>query len=159
MPTLLVSYESMKIDYFKQGLSTKLHKALATSKCTLVKQFMGDCITQENINQQHQAIKNRKHATEASQLRAQGAQKAQYRPQVVQYRPPQKQARTNLPKKVFCRAFSNALPKGSSGQSSSGASKHNLPCINCNQTRLSARMSLSQAWKQSKPRKPEKVGQ
>ena len=60
------------------------------------------------------------------------ATRPQYRPPTPKFRPPQKKAHPNQQQKVYRRAFSIALPKGSAGQGSSGMPKHNLPCFNCN---------------------------
>ena len=38
-----------------------------------------------------------------------------------------------MPQKVFCKAFTIALPKGNGGQGSSVGPRSNQPCFNCNQ--------------------------
>ena len=61
-----VDIEEKKIKSFKRGLSTKLMKTMANSKCTTYNEFISDALTQENHNNLHAAAKDRKRATEAS---------------------------------------------------------------------------------------------
>ena len=59
-----VNTEEKKIESFKRGLSTKLLKTMANSKCATYNEFVIDAITQENQNNLHSAAKNRKRTFE-----------------------------------------------------------------------------------------------
>ena len=43
-----VDTEEKKIESFKRGLSTKLMKTMANSRCTTYNEFISDALTQEN---------------------------------------------------------------------------------------------------------------
>ena len=43
-----VDTEEKKIESFKRGLSTKLMKTMANSRCTTYNEFVSDALTQEN---------------------------------------------------------------------------------------------------------------
>ena len=59
-----VDTEEKKIESFKRGLSTKLMKTMANSKCTTYNEFISDALTQENHNNMHVVAKGRKRAIE-----------------------------------------------------------------------------------------------
>jgi hypothetical protein len=61
-----VNTDAMKIKSFKRGLSTKLMKTMANSKCETSNEFIRDALTQENQNNLHATAKGRKRALEAS---------------------------------------------------------------------------------------------
>jgi hypothetical protein len=61
-----VNTDVMKIESFKRGLSTKLMKTMANSKCETSNEFISDALTQENQNNLHATAKGRKRALEAS---------------------------------------------------------------------------------------------
>ena len=61
-----VDTEAKKIESFKRGLSTKLMKTMANSKCATYSDFVSDALTQENQNNLHVVAKGRKQAAEAS---------------------------------------------------------------------------------------------
>ena len=63
-----VDTEEKKIESFKRGLSTKLMKTMAKSRCTTYNEFISDALIQENHNNLHAAAKGRKRAAEASAL-------------------------------------------------------------------------------------------
>ena len=54
-----------KIASFKRGLSPKLMKTLANSKCATFNEFVSDALTQENQNNIYSASKSHKRAYEA----------------------------------------------------------------------------------------------
>ena len=60
-----VDIDAKKIASFKRGLSPKLMKTLANSKCATFNEFVSDALTQENHNNIYTASKNRKRAFEA----------------------------------------------------------------------------------------------
>ena len=60
-----VDTEEKKIESFKRGLSTKLMKTMANSRCTTYNEFISDALTQENQNNLHAAAKVHKRAAEA----------------------------------------------------------------------------------------------
>lgn len=82
------------------------------------------------------ASKNRKRAFDAgsSQSKAPTANRAPYRPPAGnnRYRSPQKKAQN---KTGYRKAFTVALPKGSSNQNRSNAPPSNMPCWNCGKSR------------------------
>ena len=57
--------DAKKIASFKRGLSLKLMKTLANSKCATSNEFVSDALTQENHNNIYAASKSRKRAYEA----------------------------------------------------------------------------------------------
>jgi len=90
-----VDTEAKKIESFKRGLSTKLMKTMANSKCATYNDFVSDALTQENQNNLHAIVKGRKRAAEAgasgsSHSRALVAARPQFRPPAPKLRPPQK---------------------------------------------------------------------
>jgi hypothetical protein len=127
--------DAKKIESFKRGLSTKLMKTLANSKCETLNEFVSDAPNQENQNNLHTVAKGHKRALEAdsSQQKTPMATRLQYRPPPPKFKPPQKKTQPNQSHKVYRKAFSIALPKGSLGQGSLGGSNNNQPCFNCNQ--------------------------
>ena len=60
-----VDTDAKKIASFKRGLSLKLMKTLANSKCATFNEFVSDALTQENQNNIYSASKSRKSAYEA----------------------------------------------------------------------------------------------
>ena len=60
-----VDTEEKKIESFKRGLSTKIMKTTANSRCTTYNEFISDALTQENHNSLHAAAKGHKRAAEA----------------------------------------------------------------------------------------------
>ena len=60
-----VDIEEKKIESFKRGLSTKLMKTMANSRCTTYNEFISDALTQENHNNLHAAAKGSKRAAKA----------------------------------------------------------------------------------------------
>ena len=119
-----------KIASFTRGFSPKLMKTLANSKCATFNEFVSDALTQENQDNIYSASKSRKRAYEAgaSQSKAPIAVRPQFRPPAQKYRPPQKKVQTSQNQKVYRKAFSVALPKGSIGQGSSSVPPSNMPC-------------------------------
>ena len=87
-----VDTDAKKIASFKRGLSPKLMKTLANSKCATFNEFVSDALTQENQNNIYSASKSRKRAYEAgaSQSKAPIAARPQFCPLAPKYRPPQK---------------------------------------------------------------------
>ena len=83
-----------KIASFKRGLSPKLMKTLANSKCATFNEFVSDALTQENQNNIYSASKSHKRAYEvgASQPKAPTTARPQFRRPAPKYRPPQKKA-------------------------------------------------------------------
>ena len=63
--TEFVDTDAKKITSFKRGLSLKLMKTLANSKCATFNEFVSDALTQENHNNIYAASKSRKRAYEA----------------------------------------------------------------------------------------------
>ena len=59
-----VDTEEKKIESFKRGLSTKLMKTMANSRCTTYNEFISDALTQENQNNLHTVVKCHKRAAE-----------------------------------------------------------------------------------------------
>ena len=109
--------EEKKIESFKRGLSTKLMKTMANSRCATYNEFVRDALTQENQNNLHATAKGRKRAAEvgasgSSQSRAPVAARPQFCPPAPKYRPTQPKAQANRPQKTYCRAFTIAIPKG-----------------------------------------------
>ena len=89
-----VDIEAKKIESFKRGLSTKLMKTMANSKCATYNNFVSDALTQENQNNQHVVAKGNKRAAEASAsgssyFRAIVAARPQFRRPAPKFRPPQ----------------------------------------------------------------------
>ena len=84
-----VDTDSKKIASLKRGLSPKLMKTLANSKCATFNEFVNDALTEENQNI-YPVSKSRKRAYEAgaSQLKAPIAVRPQFRPPAPKYRPP-----------------------------------------------------------------------
>ena len=62
--TEFVDTDAKKIASFKRGLSPKLMKTLANSKCATFNEFVSDALTQENQNNIYLATKSRKRANE-----------------------------------------------------------------------------------------------
>ena len=92
MPQSLLTWMQKKIANFKRGLSLKLMKTLANSKCVIFNEFVSDALTQENQSNIYSTSKNRKRAEAgASQSKAPIAARFQFRPPAPEYRPPQKQ--------------------------------------------------------------------
>ena len=60
-----VDTDAKKIASFKRGLSPKLMKTLANSKCATFNEFVSDALTQENRSNIYLASKSRKRAYEA----------------------------------------------------------------------------------------------
>ena len=89
--------DAKKIASFNRGLSPKLMKTLANSKCATFNEFVSDALTQENRNNIYSASKSRKRAYEvgASQSKAPIAARPQFRPPAPKYRPPQKKLQTS----------------------------------------------------------------
>jgi hypothetical protein len=131
--TEFVDTDAKKIASFKRGLGPKLMKTMGTSKCTTFNDFISDALTQENNSAIYTASKSRKRALEASasQSRTLAAPRASPRPPApnAKFRPPQKKSTT---KTGFRKAYTVALPKGNSSQSSSSVPPSNMPCWNCN---------------------------
>ena len=63
-----IDIELKKIESFKSGLSTKLMKTMANSRCTTYNEFISDALTQENQNNLNAAAKVHKRAAEAGTL-------------------------------------------------------------------------------------------
>ena len=133
--TEFVDTDAKKIASFKRGLSPKLMKTMGNCKCAHFNEFVSDALSQENNNAVYAASKSRKRAYEAgaSQSKAPVAQRAPFRPpaSAAKFRPPQKK---NPAKTGFRKAFTVALPKGTTSQGSSRAPPSNMPCWNCNKT-------------------------
>ena len=55
-----VDTEAKKIESFKRGLSTKLMKTMANSRCDTYNEFISDALTQEYQNNLHALAKGRK---------------------------------------------------------------------------------------------------
>ena len=111
-------------------------KTLANSKCATFNEFVSVALTQENHNNIYAASKSRKRAYEVgvSQPKAPTTARPQFRPPAPKYRPPQKKAQTSQNQKVYRKAYSIALPKGSTGQGSSNVPPSSMPCYNYNKT-------------------------
>ena len=108
-------------------------KTLANTKSATFNEFISDALTQDNQNNIHVASKNRRaFEAGASQSKAPVAARPQFRPPAPKFRPPQKKVQTVQNQKVFHKAYSVALPKGSSGQGSSNVPPSNLSCWNYN---------------------------
>ena len=60
--TEFVDTDAKKIASFKRGLSLKLMKTLANSKCATFNEFVSDALTHENQNNIYSASKSRKRA-------------------------------------------------------------------------------------------------
>ena len=60
-----VGTEEKKIESFKRGLSTKLMKTMANSRCTTYNEFISDALTQETQNNLHVVVKGLKRAAKA----------------------------------------------------------------------------------------------
>ena len=60
-----VDTEEKKIESFKRGLSTKLMKTMANSRCATYKEFISDALTQGNHNNLHAVAKGHKRVAEA----------------------------------------------------------------------------------------------
>ena len=133
-----VDTEEKKIESFKRGLGTKLMKTMANSRCATYNEFISDALTQENHNNMHATAKSRKRAFEAgasgsSHARAPITARPQFRPPASKFRPPPPKAQNSRPHKLFRKAFTIALPKGTGSQGSSTGPRNNQPCFNCNQ--------------------------
>ena len=89
--------DAKKIASLKGGLSLKLMKTLANSKCATFNEFVSDALTQENQNNIYSASKSRKRAYEAgaSQPKSPTDVRPQFRPPAPKYRPPQKKVQTS----------------------------------------------------------------
>ena len=61
-----INTEEKKIESFKRGLSTKLMKTMANSRCTTYNEFISDALTKENQNNLNVATKGHKRVAEAS---------------------------------------------------------------------------------------------
>ena len=105
-------------------------KTLANNKCATFNEFVSDALTQENHNNIYKASKKRKSAFEAgvSQSKASTTMRSQFRPPAPKYRPPQKKAQPYLNQKVYRKAYSIALSKGSTRQGSSNVPPSSMPC-------------------------------
>ena len=88
--TEFVDTNAKKIASLKRGLSPKLMKTLANSKCATFNEFVSDALTQENQNNIYSASKSRKRADEAgvSQPKAPTTMRSQFCPPTPKYRPP-----------------------------------------------------------------------
>ena len=86
-----VDTDAKKIASFKRGLSLKLMKNLANSKCATFNESVSDALTQENQNI-YLASKSRKRSYEAgaSQSKATITMRPQFLPPALKYRQPQK---------------------------------------------------------------------
>ena len=124
-----VDTDAKKIASFKRGLSPKLMKNMGNCKCAHFNEFVSDALSQENNNAVYAASKNRKRAYEAgaSQSKAPVTQRAPFCPptSATKFHPPQKK---NLAKTGFRKAFTVALPKGTTSQGSSRAPPSNMLC-------------------------------
>ena len=97
-----VNTEAKKIESFKRGLSTKLMKTMANSKCATYNDFVSDALTQENKNNLHAVVKGHKRAALAgasgsSQSKAPMAARPQFHPRAPKFRPPQQKAQASQP--------------------------------------------------------------
>ena len=63
-----VDTKEKKIESFKRGLSTKLMKTMANSRCTTYNELISDALTQENQNNLHAVAKGCKRVAEAGAL-------------------------------------------------------------------------------------------
>ena len=63
--TVFVDTDAKKIASFKRGLSPKLMKTLANSKCATFNEFVNHALTQDNQNNIYSASKSHKRAYEA----------------------------------------------------------------------------------------------
>ena len=94
---------------------------------------MSDALSQEKNNAVYAASKNRKRAYEAgaSQSKALVTHRAPFRPlaSAAKFCPPLKK---NSGKTGFRKAFTVALPKGTTSQGSSNVPPSNMSCWNCN---------------------------
>lgn len=128
----MVDSEEKKIASFKQGLSLKLMKTLATNKSTTFNVFIIGALTQENQNNVYVASKSWKKVedTNAAQSRTSIPNKFQVC-HPTRFKPPQKKNQVDQNKKVFCKAFSVVLLKGRTGQGSSWVPRSYQPCQNC----------------------------
>jgi hypothetical protein len=94
--TEFVDTDAKKIASFKRGLSPKLMKTLANSKCATFNEFISDALTQENQNNIYSTSKSCKRAYEASAslVKALVATRTQFCPPTIgsRYKPPQKKA-------------------------------------------------------------------
>ena len=108
-------------------------KTMENCKCAHFNELVSDALSQENNNAIYADSKNRKRAYEAgaSQSKALDTHKAPFRPptSAAKFRPPQKK---NPGKTGFRKAFTVALPKGTTSQGSSRVPPSNMPCFNCN---------------------------
>jgi hypothetical protein len=88
-----VNTDEKKIKSFKRGLSTKLIKNMANSKCETFNEFVSDALTQENQNNLHAAAKDCKRALEvgSSQQKTLMATRPQFHSPTPKFRPPQYQ--------------------------------------------------------------------
>ena len=111
--TEFVDTDANKIASFKRGLSPKLMKTIGNCKCALFNEFVSDALSQENNNAVYVASKSHKRAYEAgaSQSKAPIALRALVCPpaSAAKFCPPLKK---NPGKIGFCKAFTVALPKG-----------------------------------------------
>ena len=100
---------------------------MGNCKCAYFNEFVSDALSQENNNVVYVALKNRKRAYEAgaSQSKAPITQRAPFRPpaSAAKFRPPLKK---NPAKTGFRKAFTVALPKGTTSQGSSNVSPSNM---------------------------------
>ena len=125
-----VDTDAKKVASFKWGLSPKLMKTLANNKSATFNEFVSDALTQENHNNIYSASMNRKRAFEAgvSQSKAPTAVRPQFQPPAPKYRPPQKKAQPSQNQKAYRKAYSIALPMGSTRQGSSNVPPSSRPC-------------------------------
>jgi hypothetical protein len=104
-------------------------KTMGNNKSVTFKEFVSDALTQENNNAIYSASKSRKRAYEAgaSQAKAPVVARPQFCPPIVatRYHPLQKK---NQAKTRFRKAYTVALPKGTTGLSSSNVPPSNRPC-------------------------------
>ena len=124
-----VDTDAKKIASFKWGLSPKLMKTMGNCKCAHFNEFVSDALSQENNNAVYAASKNHKRAYEAgaSQSKAPVTQRAPFHPlaSAAKFHPLLKK---NPGKTGFRKAFTVALPKGTTSQGSSNVPPSNMPC-------------------------------
>ena len=89
-----VNTEAKKIECFKIGLTTKLMKTMANSKCATYNDFVSDALTQENQNNLHAVAKGHKRTAEVGALGSSHSwalvvARPQFCPPAPKFRPPQ----------------------------------------------------------------------
>ena len=89
MPQSLLTLMQIRL-LVSRGVSLKLMKTLANSKCATFNEFVSDALTQENQNNIYSASKSHKRDYEAgaSQSKAPIAVRPQFYPPAPKYRPP-----------------------------------------------------------------------